>query len=362
MLQLYLAYAEAVTRGADDVATVTLERALEISGYVTDPAESLGLEESEFELEVADQLRRRFGHRVDPQVGSGAFRIDLGVRHPEDLGAYVLGIECDGRAYHSAPAARAYDLWRQRILEERGWRIHRIWSTAWRQDPEGELDKVDRVIRERVSASRRGEASGSAVSRGTTRGAGTPSPPDAQTGEAIDAHGGAPPLVETPEAGRQRTAVAGSSPSPGKEAPPTSGPVPGKPATPQPASLAPGPTVAVGRPRTSHATDRVTTSIARHLPDAAWKCGKCGEGLQLWMGRYGPFLKCTPPGCGQNVSVDTASLAKALQELGVTCVACGARAVAARGPFGSFIGCSDYPRCKARRSWLDLRDQLRGKA
>src|SRR3989442_6557699 len=105
-----------------------------------DPAESRGTEVWEFEVDVAEKIRTRLGDRVDPQVRSGAFRIDLAVRHPEDHGCYVLRIECGGRAYHTAPTARAYDLWRQRILEERAWRIHLILSTTWRQDPEGELD------------------------------------------------------------------------------------------------------------------------------------------------------------------------------------------------------------------------------
>src|SRR6267378_4933945 len=86
--------------------------------------------------EVGDRIREQLGVRVDPQVGSGTFCIDLGVRHTENESRYILGIECDGKAYHNAPAARAYDLWRQRILEECGWRIIRIWSTSWRQNPQ----------------------------------------------------------------------------------------------------------------------------------------------------------------------------------------------------------------------------------
>src|SRR2546425_8740078 len=82
--------------------------------------------------EVGDRIREQLGVRVDPQVGSGTFCIDLGVRHTENGSRYILGIECDGKAYHNAPAARAYDLWRQRILEECGWGIIRIWSTSWR--------------------------------------------------------------------------------------------------------------------------------------------------------------------------------------------------------------------------------------
>jgi REase_MTES_1575/Protein of unknown function (DUF3320) len=44
---------------------------------------------------------------------------------------YLLGIECDGATYHSSRSARDRDRLRQEILESRGWRIYRIWSTDW---------------------------------------------------------------------------------------------------------------------------------------------------------------------------------------------------------------------------------------
>jgi len=146
MLQLYLAYVEHITNGNQEAAETILARALHLGGHVINGGVPVGLEESEFEVDVADRVRTELKYIVDSQVGSGAFRIDLGIRHPSDPSCYILGIECDGKSYHSAPAARAYDLWRQRILEERGWRIHRIWSTAWRQDPAGELTKIEQKI------------------------------------------------------------------------------------------------------------------------------------------------------------------------------------------------------------------------
>jgi very-short-patch-repair endonuclease len=146
MLQLYLAYAEHTTNGNREAAEGILQRALHLSGHVKDGQDQVGSEESEFEMDVADRIRSDLKCKVDPQVGSGAFRIDLAIRHPADEGCYILGIECDGKSYHSAPSARAYDVWRQRILEERGWKIHRIWSTAWRQDPGAEIAKIEENI------------------------------------------------------------------------------------------------------------------------------------------------------------------------------------------------------------------------
>jgi hypothetical protein len=53
------------------------------------------------------------------------------VLHPANPARYALGIECDGATYHSSRSARDRDRIRQQILESRGWRIHRIWSTDW---------------------------------------------------------------------------------------------------------------------------------------------------------------------------------------------------------------------------------------
>ena len=61
---------------------------------------------------------------------------------PENPGRYLLGIECDGASYHSAPAARDRDRLRQEILEGHGWTLHRIWSTDWFQRRDAELPRL----------------------------------------------------------------------------------------------------------------------------------------------------------------------------------------------------------------------------
>jgi very-short-patch-repair endonuclease len=71
------------------------------------------------------------GLRAVPQVGVSSYRIDIGVEHPSRPGEFILGIECDGAMYHSAITARDRDRLRQEVLERRGWKIHRIWSTDW---------------------------------------------------------------------------------------------------------------------------------------------------------------------------------------------------------------------------------------
>ncbi len=81
------------------------------------------------------------------QVGSAGFFLDLAIVGPSAPGRYLLGIECDGAAYHSARSTRDRDRLRQAVLEGLGWNIHRIWSTAWFRDPAKETEKLIVAIR-----------------------------------------------------------------------------------------------------------------------------------------------------------------------------------------------------------------------
>jgi very-short-patch-repair endonuclease len=101
--------------------------------------------ESPFEAAVRDALVQR-GHTVHAQVGCSGYRIDLAVVDPAAPGRYLLGIECDGAAYHSAATARDRDRLRAAVLQGLGWRLCRVWSTDFWQDPAGELDRIEAAI------------------------------------------------------------------------------------------------------------------------------------------------------------------------------------------------------------------------
>ena len=86
--------------------------------------------ESPFEAAVARALRDK-DWTVHPQVGVSAYRIDLGIVHPDAPGTYLAGVECDGAMYHSSAFARERDKIRQEVLEGLGWTLFRVWSTDW---------------------------------------------------------------------------------------------------------------------------------------------------------------------------------------------------------------------------------------
>lgn len=104
---------------------------------------------SPFEESVIRVLEEE-GYEVVPQVGSAGFYIDIGVLHPERLGKFVLGIECDGARYHSSKTARDRDRLRQEVLERHGWRIYRIWSTSWYRHYANERERLLNAVRQAI--------------------------------------------------------------------------------------------------------------------------------------------------------------------------------------------------------------------
>ena len=111
-------------------------------------SEGLGTD-SPFEDSVISAIQS-WGYEVQPQVGVAGYRIDIGVKHPNNPGAFILGVECDGAMYHSSKSARDRDRLRHEILEGLGWRIHHIWGTAWYRHRDRELARLKSVIEEQA--------------------------------------------------------------------------------------------------------------------------------------------------------------------------------------------------------------------
>jgi very-short-patch-repair endonuclease len=131
MLAEYLEYARA---GGVPVAPVPASTGsypeAGAAGYPTD-----------FHADVAARLAE-LGITVVPQYGVGGYRVDFAAAHPADPSRMILAIEADGAGYRDSGSVRDRDRLRKEHLERLGWRVHRLWSTAWFTDPAGELAKL----------------------------------------------------------------------------------------------------------------------------------------------------------------------------------------------------------------------------
>lgn len=100
---------------------------------------------SDLERTVRTALEAR-GWSVRSRVGLGGYRVDLAIDDPEREGEYLLGIECDGPMYRRASTARDRDRTRSSVMGGLGWRLVRVWSTAWRLDPDGCIAQIEDAI------------------------------------------------------------------------------------------------------------------------------------------------------------------------------------------------------------------------
>ena len=143
LLKKYLEYGKAVSDG-DEVRIRQVLDSLSDATAVQD-IRGQSIYDSPFEEEVANAVRS-LGYTVHTQVGFSEYRIDLAVVHPKNPERYILAIECDGAMYHSSKIARERDFYRQRFLEQHGWKVHRVWSRNWWKAKHKELNKIQEQI------------------------------------------------------------------------------------------------------------------------------------------------------------------------------------------------------------------------
>jgi hypothetical protein len=90
------------------------------------------------------------GEGIDANERNVGFRIDLGIYSMKQK-KFILGIEMDGAMYHSGFDKEHSDYTRQKVLEDKGWELYRIWSTNWLNDGEHEMTKLIQKIDSKLS-------------------------------------------------------------------------------------------------------------------------------------------------------------------------------------------------------------------
>jgi hypothetical protein len=114
--------------------------------------------ESPFEAEILAYIERvleELGvtHRLEvhTQVGCRGYRIDMAI-YDVQARRYILGIECDGAAFHSSPHSRTRDRIRHEQIVSMGWQLYHIWGGGWfsRRDEEARAlrTKIESVLQQ----------------------------------------------------------------------------------------------------------------------------------------------------------------------------------------------------------------------
>lgn len=72
----------------------------------------------------------KLGYEVETNLGNTKYKISLAV-YDKKLDKYLLGIECDYAAHNSSDSILERDVYRNKFLSSRGWKIIRVWSRDW---------------------------------------------------------------------------------------------------------------------------------------------------------------------------------------------------------------------------------------
>jgi len=102
----------------------------------------------------------KLGYLVETDYGAAdGDRIPLVVGHPDLPGELLVAVLTDDAAYVAEPSVRVRDRQLAERLERLGWVVTQVWSAAAFLDPDGEADRVRRLV-QRVRDERIGTAGG----------------------------------------------------------------------------------------------------------------------------------------------------------------------------------------------------------
>lgn len=132
ILRKYIEYSCAISEGNKSKAKLVLNSLTEVDSRREKKSNQKLAKQLRFELE-------RRGYGVEENVGIGNYNIDIAVLKDND---YVLGLEFDSSLYDISKNTRERDYHRWKYFKLRGWNMHRIWSSAWWENPSRELGKI----------------------------------------------------------------------------------------------------------------------------------------------------------------------------------------------------------------------------
>ncbi|MEM9933787.1 MAG: AAA domain-containing protein [Bacteroidota bacterium] len=82
------------------------------------------------------------GYHVIQHLGNTSYKLDIAIKqHKEDEG-YLLGIICEGPQYFSGISSKEREVYRDELLKQKGWKIHRVWARNYWMRKEKEREKI----------------------------------------------------------------------------------------------------------------------------------------------------------------------------------------------------------------------------
>ncbi|MEL6191299.1 MAG: AAA domain-containing protein [Bacteroidota bacterium] len=113
------------------------------------PLEHLPQLTAKAENAIADELSsflKEKGYHVIRNLGDTAYRLDIAVKRHVNDEAYLLGIICEGPQYFSGISSKEREVYRDTLLKQKGWNIHRVWARNYWMRKEKEQEKLITLI------------------------------------------------------------------------------------------------------------------------------------------------------------------------------------------------------------------------
>ena len=111
---------------------------------------------------IAEGLRER-GWKVETNIGSSQFKVDLALVDPRDPQRFLLGVMCGGDSIARAGSAYDREVLQRSVLKGLGWQTCRVFAMDWLENREHVLDQLDQLGQDLLraqAASPEAEASG----------------------------------------------------------------------------------------------------------------------------------------------------------------------------------------------------------
>ena len=86
-------------------------------------------------------------YELKPNVHIGSFKIDMAI-YDKTENTYKLGIQCTGNEYHKHSNEVTNDIYKQRYLDVRKWKMLWIFESDYLYDKEKELVKLDDYLKD----------------------------------------------------------------------------------------------------------------------------------------------------------------------------------------------------------------------
>ena len=86
------------------------------------------------------------GYEYQLNVGHSKFKVDIAVINPDHPEEYLLGIMTDGDSYCQSANTKDREVAQFEVLKGLGWKLYRIWTMDWWDDPQKEITKLLGVL------------------------------------------------------------------------------------------------------------------------------------------------------------------------------------------------------------------------